>query len=59
LSVRLRSSCATALTTGPTRFRSRAFCASESVSDASTSKSASTRVSVFCACCPPGPLERE
>ena len=27
--------------------------------EASTSKVASTRVSLFCACCPPGPLERE
>ena len=27
--------------------------------EASTSKLASTRVSLFCACCPPGPLERE
>jgi hypothetical protein len=27
--------------------------------DASTSKSASTRVSVFCACWPPGPLDRD
>jgi HAD superfamily hydrolase (TIGR01458 family) len=32
---------------------------SDSVSDASTSKIASTRVSDFCACCPPGPLERD
>ena len=30
-----------------------------SAAEASTSKSASTRVSDFCACCPPGPLERE
>ena len=30
-----------------------------SVSEAATSKIASTRVSVFWACCPPGPLERE
>ena len=30
-----------------------------SASDASTSNTASTRVSDFCACCPPGPLERE
>jgi hypothetical protein len=37
----------------------RAFCASESASDACTSKTASTRVSVFWACCPPGPLDRE
>jgi HAD superfamily hydrolase (TIGR01458 family) len=30
-----------------------------SAAEASTSKTASTRVSDFCACCPPGPLERE
>ena len=35
------------------------FCRSVSADDASTSKSASTRVSDFCACWPPGPLERE
>ncbi len=29
------------------------------MADASTSNTASTRVSVFCACWPPGPLERE
>ena len=36
-----------------------AFCASVSVAEASTSKTASTRVSVFWACWPPGPLDRE
>jgi HAD superfamily hydrolase (TIGR01458 family) len=30
-----------------------------SATEPSTSKTASTRVSDFCACCPPGPLERE
>ncbi len=55
----LRSSCATARTTGPTRETTRRFCASESAEEASTSKTASTRVSLFCACCPPGPLDRE
>src|SRR5207247_11156203 len=30
-----------------------------SAAEASTSKIASTRVSLFCACWPPGPLERE
>ena len=55
----LRSSCATARTTGPSLEWRRAFCASSRVVDASTSKIASTRVSVFWACCPPGPLERE
>jgi HAD superfamily hydrolase (TIGR01458 family) len=37
----------------------RRFWASLSASEASTSKIASTRVSDFCACCPPGPLERD
>src|SRR6266487_5155454 len=32
---------------------------SVSASDASTSNTASTRVSDFCACWPPGPLDRE
>src|SRR5690242_21783231 len=32
---------------------------SVSALEASTSKTATTRVSDFCACCPPGPLERE
>src|SRR4029078_10064004 len=32
---------------------------SVSAFEASTSKTATTRVSDFCACCPPGPLERE
>ena len=54
-----RSSCATARSTGPALATTRRFCASESAEEASTSKLASTRVSLFCACCPPGPLERE
>jgi hypothetical protein len=37
----------------------RAFWPSVSVAEASTSKLASTRVSVFCACWPPGPLDRD
>src|SRR5262245_571831 len=45
--------------TGPTFATTRRFCASVSAVDASTSKIASTRVSDFCACWPPGPLERE
>ena len=55
----LRSSCETARNTGPARSTTRRFCASLSVSDASTSKRASTRVSALFACCPPGPLDRE
>src|SRR5205085_1519360 len=55
----LRSSWATARMIGPARASTRRFCASESADEASTSKLASTRVSLFCACCPPGPLERE
>ena len=35
----------------------RCFCASVSDGEASTSNSASTRVSDFCACWPPGPLD--
>jgi HAD superfamily hydrolase (TIGR01458 family) len=45
--------------TGPTLATTRRFCASVSADDASTSKTASTRVSERWACCPPGPLERE
>src|SRR5439155_17034551 len=37
----------------------RRFCVSESAVDDSTSKIASTRVSDFWACCPPGPLDRD
>src|SRR5947199_10139642 len=48
-----------ARSTGPARDRTRRFCAGVSTFEASTSKTASTRVSDFCACCPPGPLERE
>jgi HAD superfamily hydrolase (TIGR01458 family) len=44
---------------GPALAITRFFCVSERPSEASTSNSASTRVSVFCACWPPGPLERE
>ena len=51
----LRSSWATARSTGPTRATTRASASSVSALDASTSKSASTRVSDFCACWPPGP----
>ena len=39
--------------------RTRCFWRSVSEAEASTSKIASTRVSDFWACCPPGPLERE
>src|SRR5262245_22581053 len=55
----LRSSCATARITGPTRPTTRCFWTSLSADDASTSKTASTRVEDFCACWPPGPLDRE
>ena len=55
----LRSSWATARSTGPTRPTTRRFCTSVSAEDASTSSSASTLVDDFCACCPPGPLDRE
>src|SRR5205085_1789562 len=55
----LRSSCATARSTGPARAVTRRFWAGESADEASTSKIASTRVSFRCACWPPGPLERE
>jgi hypothetical protein len=55
----LRSSSATARRTVPARPITRSFCLSVSDGDASTSNSASTRVSVFWACCPPGPLERD
>src|SRR4029450_6697108 len=44
---------------GPARDTTRRFWTSVSALDPSTSKTASTRVSDFCACCPPGPLERE
>ena len=37
----------------------RRFCVGVSADERSTSNSASTRDSVFWACCPPGPLERE
>src|SRR5262249_18753050 len=53
-----RSSCATARTTGPRRSSTLRRSASVSACEHSTSKSASTRVELFCACCPPGPLER-
>jgi HAD superfamily hydrolase (TIGR01458 family) len=59
LRARLRSSCATARSTGPAFATTRRFCAGVSAADASTSRSASTRVSDVCACWPPGPLERE
>ena len=44
---------------GPVRASTRCFCASVREGDASTSKSASTRVSDFWACWPPGPLDRD
>ena len=44
---------------GPAFATTRRFCPSVSADDASTSKTASTRVSDVFACCPPGPLERE
>jgi hypothetical protein len=37
----------------------RSFCVSVRDGEPSTSNSASTRVSVFCACWPPGPLDRD
>src|SRR6266576_2258761 len=55
----LRSSWATARMTGPARARTLRFWVSVSDGEPSTSKVASTRVSLFCACWPPGPLERE
>src|SRR4051794_1763887 len=55
----LRSSCAIARRPGPARATTRRFCASDSAVEASTSKTASTRLSDRCACCPPGPLDRE
>src|SRR6478672_10636188 len=45
--------------TGPAFAITRRFWASVSPEDRSTSKRASARVSGFCACWPPGPLERE
>jgi HAD superfamily hydrolase (TIGR01458 family) len=45
--------------TGPALATTRRFCAGVSALDSSTSKTASARLSVFCACWPPGPLERE
>src|SRR2546422_5942599 len=44
---------------GPAFWRTRCFWRSVSAAEASTSNSASTRVSDFCACWPPGPLDRE
>ena len=55
----LRSSWATARKTGPALAVTRSFWAGVSAEEAWTSKIASTRVSVRCACWPPGPLERE
>ncbi len=55
----LRSSCATARTTGPARLITRCFWMSVRAVDAATSKIASTLVSVRWACWPPGPLDRE
>ncbi len=53
-----RSSWAIATTRGPTRASIRSRCVAVSVSDACTSKLASTREAVTLACCPPGPEER-
>lgn len=55
----LRSSWATARRTGPAFAITRRFWASVRLTERSTSKIASARDSVFCACWPPGPLERE
>ena len=55
----LRSSWATARRTAPARATTRRFCVGVSDGDASTSKTASTRVSALFACWPPGPDERE
>src|SRR5690348_17463971 len=44
---------------GPAFATTRRFCASVSALAASTSRTATTRVSDFCACWPPGPLERD
>ena len=55
----LRSSWATARRTGPALPTTRCFWFAVSAVDASTSKTASTRVSDVFACWPPGPLERE
>src|SRR4029078_858818 len=49
----------TARTTGPSFASTRVRSASESPVDSDTSKSASARVELFCACWPPGPLDRE
>src|SRR4029079_19705121 len=46
-------------TTAPSRSTTRLRSASLNASEASTSKIASTRVELFCACWPPGPLDRE
>src|SRR5262249_13687087 len=54
-----RSSWATARTTGPSRASTRRRSDAVRAWEPSTSKSASTRVELFCACWPPGPLERE
>src|SRR5512142_172376 len=48
-----------ARTTGPSLSSTRRRSASVSPFDSSTSNSASARVELFCACWPPGPLERE
>jgi HAD superfamily hydrolase (TIGR01458 family) len=55
----LRSSWDTARSTGPALPITRRFWASVRAVDDSTSSTASTRVDDFCACWPPGPLERE
>ena len=60
LRVWLRSSWATAVTTGPRRSMIRCFCVVASApSEPATSKTASIRDAVTLACWPPGPEERD
>src|SRR4051812_4256537 len=47
-----------AVTRGPQRDMTRRFCSSVSAFDACTSNTASIRLAVTFACCPPGPDER-
>ena len=56
----LRSSCAIARSTGPARAITRRFCAGVSAEEALDVEAPPRRASpIFCACWPPGPLERE
>ncbi len=48
-----------ARTTGPIRSSTRRRSAALRAAESPTSNNASTRVELFCACCPPGPLDRE